>query len=146
MTLNVVTDSLTWERVFNGDMNPHWESREVAQAAAKNAGYSFMAFEGELWAEDRHRPGVWGLCAQSANMLAEGSAVAAALRQNIRRRDEKIGALERTIERKDEILAKTAKRASDAEERCGRQANTIRELRDAAATRVRVGDGRRVGA
>lgn len=140
MGLNVVTDSLTWERVFNGDLSP-LATLADSQLTATLGGYSFMAFEGLLYVTDRHT-GVWSLAPQSANMLAEGSASVVALRETIRKRTEKIDEMSRAAERLQEALDRTIRRAADAEDRGERQGRIIADLRGAAETRVRTDSGR----
>ncbi len=143
--LNPITDSLTWEQVFNGDLHP-WGDLAAAQSAAKGCSYAYMTYEGLLYTTDRHT-GAWSPAAFSANMLAENSAAVVALRERIRNRDVKISELQRCIARRDDEAVKLARRASDLDARCERQGRIIDSLRDAHAARTggRTSADRRLG-
>jgi hypothetical protein len=129
----MVTESLTWERVFNGDLHP-WGNAQAAQSAAASCGYAFMIFDGRLYTTDRHT-GEWFIAHGATRAtLAEGAEAVIALRETIQKRNAKIDEMSRGHQRLNGELDKALARAKTAEERAERQRRIIDSQREKLGT------------
>lgn len=136
----MVTESLTWERVFNGDLHP-WGNLQAAQSAARSCGYAFMVFEGQLFTTDRHTSEWYFAPGATKEKLAEGAEAVVKLRETILKLKMKIDEQTRSLQKSQNELASALKRANAAEARAERQRQIIDSMREGRAPERRLADG-----